>query len=70
MGIHKIRRVRWRRHLDQTQLSVGDAFRWLLRSSFWKRHPMPFNKTPRGKARRDQRKFKLREREDAMLYTA
>jgi hypothetical protein len=42
---------------EPCQRAVGEAFRCLLDSRTWKRHPKPFAKTQRGMERRQARLF-------------
>ncbi|SHH04428.1 hypothetical protein [Bradyrhizobium erythrophlei] len=39
------------------QRAIGAAFRFLLESHTWKRHPEPFSKSRRGRMRRSERLF-------------
>ena len=51
---------RWRHPCDKgepTQRAIGSAFRFLLETHTWKRHPEPFNKTKRGLERRAEKRF-------------
>ena len=54
-------RHRRRRHPsdkgEPTQRAIGAAFRFLLESHTWKRHPEPFSKSRRGRNRRAERLF-------------
>lgn len=54
-------RNRRRRHPcdkgQPTQRAIGAAFRFLLETKTWKRHPAPFNKTRRGRDRHAERHF-------------
>jgi hypothetical protein len=55
-----LRRRRWRHPCDKgspAQRKLGAAFRFLMENSTWKRHPKPFAKTDRGRARRSERRF-------------
>jgi hypothetical protein len=54
------RQRRWRHPCDKglpSQRSLGAAFRFLLETHTWKRHPEPFAKTRRGQERRNERRF-------------
>ena len=62
MRFRYLRQRRWRHPYDKGsphQRALGAAFRFLLETSTWKRHPEPFAKTNRGKKRRDERRFVL-----------
>lgn len=54
------RRRDWRSAADK-------AWDWFHRARWWKRHPEPFSKTNAGKLRRQNRRFKMRQREQTMV---
>jgi hypothetical protein len=54
------RQRRWRHPWekgDPAERALGAAFRILLDSRTWKRHPEPFSKSQRGRERREERHF-------------
>jgi hypothetical protein len=54
------RQRRWRHPCgkgEPAQRALGEAFRFLLESSTWKRHEEPFSKSERGRRRRQERRF-------------
>jgi hypothetical protein len=54
------RQRRWRHPCDKgtpQQRALTEAFRFLLETHTWKRHPEPFAKTRRGHDRRCERRF-------------
>jgi hypothetical protein len=60
MGSMTAWRRRWRHPFDKgdpAQRKIGEAFRFLLETHTWKRHPAPFNKTKRGQDRRAEKRF-------------
>jgi hypothetical protein len=54
------RQRRWRHPCDKGmphQRALGAAFRFLLETHTWKRHPEPFSKSRSGLKRRSERRF-------------
>ncbi|WP_316207479.1 hypothetical protein [Bradyrhizobium sp. SZCCHNR3118] len=55
-----LKQKRWRHPCDKgspTQRALGAAFRFLMETHTWKRHPEPFSKSDRGRQRREERRF-------------
>lgn len=65
------RRRNWLRKRGPAEVppqgQVAAAFRWMLDGHHWRRHYEPFNKTCRGRDRRNERQMKCRQRDILLL---
>jgi hypothetical protein len=49
-----------------TAVSLQDIQRLINTATLWRRHPAPFNKHDGGRARREERRFAIARKQDAL----